>query len=264
MKQPLAEDIRSILNKLDEYITSVQEDDRVDTDETLDEQGETSNPKNPKGDDAANEPVDKMLTKPADLEKIVGNINVQSLITMLEIPEDHVANFKSAINALRHDEPRLSQAQAMALAIAFNHMMTLGSTEKTKIATTIRPVTGVIENLDDNKLKSYIAKDQSSASSPDTISQMKSMIDAVKNHGTPTEKKEIGLNENSVEIIGYNSGHGEKLDVVAQDPKRRRKVEMIQLRLGDRGQPELVFKDTDGDKYVADWNTKYGWVADFD
>lgn len=254
----LAEDIRNILNKLDEYITNLDEagDDKPGKEKT----------DNKPSDDVQGEPVDSTLTKPAGLEKVAGSINVQALVDLLEIPEEEVSHFKAAINALRQEDPKLTTAQAHALAIAFNHIITHWEGGKGKLSGVLRPTgEGVEEDLDTNRIKGYMAQDQAKANKPgDDISQMKNMIDAVKNHGTKDEKDQLGLNEDQVEIIGYNSGHGENLDMVARDPKRHRKVEMIQLRMGDRGQPELVFKDTDGDKYTAEWNPKYGWVADFD
>ena len=259
----LAEDIRNILNKLDEYITN------------LDEAGKDEVPAAGKIDDAApaeenpddqGEPVDSTLTKPAGLEKVAGSINVQALVDLLEIPEDEVVHFKGAISALRHEDPKLTTAQAHAIAIAFNRIITHWAGEKGKLSSVLRPTgEGVEEDLDPNRIKGYMAQDRAKANKPgDEISQMKSMIDAVKNHGTQDEKQQLGLNEDQVEIIGYNSGHGENLDAIARDPSRHRKVEMVQLRMGSQGQPELVFKDTDGSNYVAEWNPKYGWVADFD
>lgn len=250
----LAEDIRKILNKLDEYITNLDEagDDKPDSEKT--------------SDDLRGEPVDATLTKPAGLEKVAGSINVQALVDILEIPEEEVSHFKAAINALRQEDPKLTTAQAHALAIAFNHILTHWEGGKGKLSGMLRPTEeGVEEVLDPNRIKGYMAQDRSRANKPgDEISHMKDMIDAVKNHGTRDEKDQLGLNEDQVEIIGYNSGHGENLDVIARDPKRHRKVEMVQLRMGSQGQPELVFKDTDGDNYTAEWNPKYGWVADFD
>jgi hypothetical protein len=254
----LAEDIRNILNKLDEYITNL--------DEAGDDKPEAGKTEDGKSDDTQGEPVDATLTKPAGLEKIAGSINVQALVELLEIPEEEVAHFKAAIDALRQEDPTLTTAQAHALAIAFNHIITHRKDSKGKIFGVLRSTEkGVEEDLDPNRIKGYMAQDQAKASKPgNDISQMKDMINAVKNHGTRDEKDQLGLTEDQVEIIGYNSGHGENLDVVARDPKRHRKVEMIQLRMGAQGQPELVFRDTDGDKYTAEWNSKYGWVADFD
>jgi len=258
MTRFLAEDMRKILNKLDEYITDLDEagDDKPGTKRTDDIQS----------DGTQGEPVDGILTKPAGLEKIVGSINVQALIELLEIPEEEVAHFKAAINSLRQEDPKLTTAQAHALAVAFNHILTHWEGGKGKISGVLRPTgEGVEEDLDPNRIKGYMAKDRANANnSGDDIGQMKSMIDAVRNHGSKDEKDQLGLNETQVEIIGYNSGRGENLDTIARDPTRHRKVEMIQLRLGAQGQPELVFKDTDGDNYTAEWNPKYGWVADFD
>jgi len=196
MTAPLTEDIRSILNKLDEYITLVQEEDKDKEGDAAAEVGAGDDEKLATDDAAQDDKVDDMLTQPAGLQKIAGNINVQALVDMLDIPEEHVNAFKSAMATLRHDDPKPNRDQLLAIAIAFDHMLALGSSEKSKVAAAMQPAKGVREELDDNKVKAYIAKDQKSPSGPnDSISQMKSMIDAVKNHGTPNEKKELGLTQ---------------------------------------------------------------------
>jgi hypothetical protein len=198
MAIPLSEDIRSILNKLEEYITVVHEEDKEkEGDAAVDSAGDDTETRNSDDSDAPaqDDKVDDMLTQPAGLQKVAGNINVQALINMLGMPEENANAFKSAMAVLRHDDPKLNHDQLLAIAVAFDHMLTLGSSEKSKIASVMQPAKGVSEELDDNKVKAYIAKDQKSPSGPnDSISQMKSMIDAVKNHGTSDEKKELGLN----------------------------------------------------------------------
>ena len=123
------------------------------------------------------------------------------------------------------------------------------------------------EDLDDNKIKNYMARDKQH--SPGTnVDHVKNMIAAVDKHGTPTEKKELGLNEqmpgtHPVTILAYNSGI-EKLADVANKPERKREVHGV-LAMGNHGQPILRFTEKNETQvYVADWNPQYGWVADYD
>ena len=72
------------------------------------------------------------------------------------------------------------------------------------------------------------------------------------------------LNENQMQKVwAYNSGHGERLPEITKDPERHRDAEVVQLRMNQRGAPELVVT-LDGSQYHADWNAQYGWVVDFD
>lgn len=77
------------------------------------------------------------------------------------------------------------------------------------------------------------------------------------------ELENTSVNEEKVKIITYNSGHGQQLDAIVKNPEHHREVEVVQLRIGHNGAPELVFKDEGGNS-VAQWNQKYGWVADYD
>jgi hypothetical protein len=90
-------------------------------------------------DDA--EDIDSVLVKPAGLEKLVGNINLKALIDLLELPKAMQGQFRSGINALKADDPKLTTQQAMAIATAFDHMLTRFGKQKTKLATLLKPVT---------------------------------------------------------------------------------------------------------------------------
>lgn len=259
MSKLLSEDIRGILqilNKLDENDTANVSNKTNDQDDA--------------GDNADNvDDVDDALTTPADLEKVVGNINAEELIKILNLPHDsvHASNFRSAISALKKEDPKLTTNQAMALAMAFDHMLTSDSSHKTKITNMIKPVHGMHEELTMDKIGSYVKK--SAVTTPNATStevgDMKSMIDAVKKYGTPDEKKDLGINEQqTADVITYNSGYGENLKSISADPSRKIKVEIVSLRIGANGRPELVFKDKHGQSTVAEWNDQYGWVADFD
>ncbi len=61
------------------------------------------------------------------------------------------------------------------------------------------------------------------------------------------------MNEDSQEVIFYNSGFGEK-----PDPSKKQTVNGT-LKMGDRGP---IFVTDDG--VQATWNQDYGWVADMD
>jgi hypothetical protein len=262
----IAEDIRKMLNKLSE----------ADANKPADETGTDSDVAADK-EDAPPNSVDDVLSEPAGLEKIVGNLNVQALMDILEIPKDttQATNFKSAINALKQEDPILTTPQAMALAMAFDHILTTTSTDRGKISAMLKPVHGAVEEesngLDMKKIKGFMAKSgmpghQDPGNDEDKmIATVKGAVAATKKFGSHSDKKELGLLEQNVDVITYNSGHGEQLDIVANDPKRRKTVELVQLRMTPNGRPEIVWRDRNGaDKYIADWNDKYGWVADFD
>jgi hypothetical protein len=67
----------------------------------------------------------------------------------------------------------------------------------------------------------------------------------------------------TVNVITYNSGYGERLEVVSKDPERRKTAQVVAMQLGSNGQPQMKVK-LGTDTYVADWNDQYrGWVVDF-
>ena len=110
MTQFTAENFRVIVDKLNEYMFAVTEDDSV--------------PSN------TSQPVSTMLTTPAEIKKISGSLNADALISILEIPYDMQSNFKSALTALQEDNPTLNPNQALALATAFDHLLSLPSMQK--------------------------------------------------------------------------------------------------------------------------------------
>ena len=255
MTKFLAEDFRSLLNKLDEYIVVTEKEPVPSTDDNAVDDTDTDD-----------EPVDDMLTAPAGLEKVAKHINANELIKILKFPKDspEAANFRSAINALKAEHPKLTSAHALALATAFDHL--LSHIKKNKLSSVVSSDHVAENSLDMNKIQGYMKKDTGlNNGSSDDIGQMKAMIDAVDKHGTPNEKKELGLNEQEVDIIKYNSGHGEQLDTIAKDPKRHAKVQMVTMKMSANGKPEIVFTlPGDNEKFTAEWSDKYGWVADFD
>jgi hypothetical protein len=120
MTQFTAENFRVIVDKLNEYMFAVTEDDSV--------------PSN------VSQPVSTLLTKPADIKKISGSLDVDALISMLEIPNDMQSNFKSALTALQEDNPTLSPGQALALATAFDHLLSSSSIQKAQTLGKIKTV----------------------------------------------------------------------------------------------------------------------------
>lgn len=116
----VAEDFRSLVDKLNEFMTILPEEDKKSTDDSSADDSAVDD-----NDEASPEDIDDLLTKPAGLEKLVNNINPDKLIKMLSIPDDKVSSFKSGINMLKQDKPRLSADQAMAFAIAFDHALNL-------------------------------------------------------------------------------------------------------------------------------------------
>lgn len=276
MKPILAEDMRAILDRLDEYLVELGEDEKNKKENPEPEKGaEEPAEKDPSDDKPEDdkEPskekrVGDVLKRPAGLKKLVGSLNVQALVDFLEIPKEYHSTFRSAINVLRSESRVLSSSQSLALAIAFANALEIFQAKLPHV--TSHGSRHMEEELDANKLQSYLSRDKSQpGSGTDGIDHMKKVIAAVDKHGTPDEKKELGLDEQAgpqmpVKIIAYNSGYGEKLADVAKDPKRHKEV-MGSLSLGNNGQPILRFTEKgDSQVYVADWNPQYGWVADYD
>ena len=187
MSKFLAKDIRKIINQLDEYILSDVSEDKKE-ENTKDDLTDANTAK----DTTDEKPIDDVLTEPAGLKKIVGNLNVQSLINLLDLPGKHQSNFRSAINALKVDNPVLTNAQAMAFAVAFTHLLSIHDDKIDNLDLALKKVHGVDEELDAGKIQSYMNRDKSSTPS-NTVDQMKNMIAAVNKHGTPDEKKELGI-----------------------------------------------------------------------
>lgn len=84
--------------------------------------------------------LDSVMLKAAGLEKVVGNLNVKALIDLLELPKQYQNAFRSGINALKADKPKLTTPQAMAIATAFDHMLTRYSKQKTKLGNLLKPI----------------------------------------------------------------------------------------------------------------------------
>ena len=193
MKKHLAEDIRNILNVLNEYAfegskDSKQNDDQDDqTDVTPDDE----------------EDVDDVLSSPAGLEKVVGNLNVQSLIDILDIPDDQVDAFKGAISSLKQDEPKPTPEQAMALAIGFNHLLASSPSDKNKVPGAIRSVSKATDLTEDaywshrfdtaTGLKQTTAKLQQAAQAGPAAKELASKILACLQAGSKGRGLDEGL-----------------------------------------------------------------------
>lgn len=131
-----AEDFRNLVNTLEEYIQAVGEDESLPSDNS--------------------QPVNTMLTRPAGLQKVAGSLDVNKLISLLNIPANLQSDFKTAITTLQDDNPQLSPGQSLALATAFDHMLALNLTGKGEAMTDIKTVgsPGVSESSEDVKNKS--------------------------------------------------------------------------------------------------------------
>jgi hypothetical protein len=97
--------------------------------------------------------VDSLLTKPAGLEKIAGSLDSGSLIKMLDIPQNQVSDFNQALNALRDDEPKLTNKQAMALATAFDHLLRSSGQGKANVLNKLKTVGAPVKESDETKPK---------------------------------------------------------------------------------------------------------------
>lgn len=119
-----ADEIRSLIKKMNESFMSVIEDDKKIDDE--------------KDDEKENPAIDSVLTSPHGIEKIEVPVNVQELINLLEIPKDIEPDFRSAMNIIRHsDNPVLIKPQALALAFAFERVLLLNTDKRQKFISKI-------------------------------------------------------------------------------------------------------------------------------
>lgn len=157
-----AEDIRNILDKLDEYVTSADIADAevieavapaVDTDFQPARNGkiaalaidkDDTDDADDTDDQKDGESIDDVLTKPAGLEKVVGNINPEHMMSLFGIPEDKAMLFRSAVAGLRKDPPKINNDQGMLLATAFDHMLVHGLDKKTDFDNMLRQARGTI------------------------------------------------------------------------------------------------------------------------
>jgi len=143
MSQYIAEDFRRLVDTLSEYMSAVDEADDLSASKS-------------------SQSIDDLLTKPAGLQKLAGNLNVGELIQRLDIPQDLQGSFKSAIAALQSDKPQLDSKQTLALATAFDHMLASG--DKGSLLNNIKAVsaaesTGEITEANDTKTKIASIKD---------------------------------------------------------------------------------------------------------
>jgi len=93
------------------------------------------------------------------------------------------------------------------------------------------------------------------------------IVDDIKKFKALIETAETRVDEAAqVEIIGYNSGTGLTLQKAMNDPKYRRKVNVVSMEMDPHTQaPVLKFRELNGDgPFTAEWDSKVGWHADFD
>lgn len=141
----LAEDFRKLVDKLNEYITVIGEEEKPDQpdDENGDSEKDPAQDADSPDEVSPEKDVDDLLTKPAGAEKLIGTINVPRLAEILSIPEEQIYAFSSGLQVLKQEQPQLNPQQAMAFATAFTNMLKLSGDEKTKVATVMRPVTAM-------------------------------------------------------------------------------------------------------------------------
>ena len=267
MAQHLAEDIRKIINKLDEYITAIGE---AEKDEKADEpEQDDKDPDQQDTDDQEDQDIDDVLTEPKAFERIVGSINIPGMIKMLDIPPEYQTSFKMGINTMRTDDPHPNHEQALALAVGFNRVLSMDIRGDRQLSTAMNTVSG--KTMDEDADIAGILNKAGIKPKPGTTTQQHGE-DVIKAIGAlkkdPNAKKELGLNETQgmeVDVITYNSGRGERLEVVAKDPKRSKKVQgSLQMNPSTMA-PQLKFVMAgDTHPYYADWHPQHGWVADFD
>jgi hypothetical protein len=222
MKPFLSEDIRTILDRLDEYMIEVGEDESKkkpksdgkadDSDKDKDagkddkkssnssDASDSTPRKTPVDRDLPVEPkdgIDRVMKKQTPIDKIVGHINTAELISHLGIPKKFQPSFRSAIERLKSVDTVPTNRENAALAVAFLRALNV----LRKASHHAMPSPGVAEELDGTKIDGYMKRSQSSPNPDSDVDQMKKMIDAVKTHGTQDEKKELGINESSQQIL---------------------------------------------------------------
>jgi hypothetical protein len=173
MTQFAAEDFRSIVNKLNEYMFAVTEEESVPSD----------NSQSP----------NTMLTKPAGRQKLAGSLNTDLLISILNIPSNMQNDFKSALTALQEDKPQLSPGQALALVTAFDRLSSSTAAQKSQFMVKDKTIGSptVTETADDaghtdadidTVIKSVqLASDTSPVSKLQATKLVKHLINGVKN-----------------------------------------------------------------------------------
>lgn len=222
MKPFLSEDIRTILDRLDEYMIEIGEDESKKKSKSDDKADDGDKDKDTGKDDkvSSKDPdasglparktsadkdtlvdpeagIDNVMKKQTPIDKMVRHINTAELINHLDIPKKFQSSFRSAINRLRSVDTVPTNRENAALAVAF--LRALNVLRNTSRHAMSSP--GVAEELDGSKIDGYMKREQSSPSPDSGVDHMKKMIAAVKTHGTPDEKKELGINESSQQIL---------------------------------------------------------------
>lgn len=136
MSSTAAMEIRNLIHRLSESLSAMQEDEsKKGTDATSKDSDAESSETGPKN----NEPIDSLLTDNPMITKIEGSVDVRELINLLKIPEKIENDFRSAMSAIRTSEDvYLTKNQAFALAVAFDHFLTLGRSTKQKFVDKIK------------------------------------------------------------------------------------------------------------------------------
>lgn len=103
MSQFLAEDMRTIADKINEYLAITEVEDKE---------------KDPK----SGESLDHLLTKPATIKDIVDKIDFNSLVRKLNLNSMDAANFKKSIDELAKGGGKISEEAAKSIADAFKNL----------------------------------------------------------------------------------------------------------------------------------------------
>jgi len=131
----LAEDLRSIANKLNR----IYEDDKSDgTKQTLPTTNEGPPDDSEISDIAANANVDDMMTHEKKPVKLQGTIAVKNLAKLMGI--QNTSLFSSAFNALRSGKLPSNQAQIRELAIAFDKLLAADASTTTQVLNQLRRI----------------------------------------------------------------------------------------------------------------------------
>lgn len=114
----MAEDFRNLVNKLNEYMITVDEDnDNAKKIAAADSEVTDDKPED--------QELDDLLTTPAGIEKITGSLDIAKLAKILKFSGDQAKVLNSAIIALHSDPPHPTKEQALMLAEAFVRVLKL-------------------------------------------------------------------------------------------------------------------------------------------
>lgn len=150
-----AESLRLILSKIDEYIVlpkdslSEEDSDAEKQDAGTDDEKTHTSGDDQSTDSTGDKDIDTVMTEPASAGKVIAGINPNILASMLSIPAQNQADFKSGLTTLAQDKPNLSTSQATAIAIGFSNLLSKGRAGLQKVSTLVHaPTTSVNEDYD--------------------------------------------------------------------------------------------------------------------